>query len=205
MAAKPTQSREGVKGQLPLAESRGGASGGAWGNAPTVPPLSQLCQTCSILPPWSQAAQRPCAVTLRVRRRAPKLLSPQLAHCRARWMRPTSIGRSRFLSVLVFFVAGRFRLCGGEEGALRSPPPPLRSAHPCCLISIVAEGFRIHPCKSNAQILPHSKSRRAFAQRFFVIHKDSTLSPLIPHPCPRRLPVPSSPPPSRRRGGRSTS
>ena len=25
------------------------------------------------------------------------------------------------------------RLCGGEEGALRSPPPPLRSAHPCFL------------------------------------------------------------------------
>ena len=155
--------------------------------------------------PWSQAAQRPCAVTLRVRRRAPKLLSPQLAHCRARWARLTSIGRSRFLSVLVFFVAGRFRLCGGEEGALRSPPPPLRSAHPCCLISIVAEGFRIHPCKSNAQILPHSKSRHAFAQRFFVIHKDSTLSPLTPHPCPRMLPVPSLPPPLRRRGGRSTS
>ena len=31
-----TQSREGVKGQLPLAESRGSASGGVWGNAPTV-------------------------------------------------------------------------------------------------------------------------------------------------------------------------
>ena len=36
MEEKPTQSREGVKGQLPLAESRGGASGGVWGNAPTV-------------------------------------------------------------------------------------------------------------------------------------------------------------------------
>ena len=30
------QSREGVKGQLPLAKSRGSASGGVWGNAPTV-------------------------------------------------------------------------------------------------------------------------------------------------------------------------
>ena len=37
MVERPTESREGVKGQLPLAESRGGASGGAWGNAPTVP------------------------------------------------------------------------------------------------------------------------------------------------------------------------
>ena len=33
---RPTQSRKGVKGQLPLAESRGSASGGVWGNAPTV-------------------------------------------------------------------------------------------------------------------------------------------------------------------------
>ena len=36
MKEKSTQSREGVKGQLPLAESRGGASGRVWGNAPTV-------------------------------------------------------------------------------------------------------------------------------------------------------------------------
>ena len=144
-------------------------------------------------------------VTLRFRRRAPKLLSPQLTHCRARWARPTSIGRSRFLSVLVFFVAGRFRLCGGEEGALRSPPPPLRSAHPCCLISIVAEGFRIHPCKSNAQILPHSKSRRVLPAAAFVIHRTSTFRALIPHPCSRRLPAPFSLPPLHRRGGRSTS
>ena len=42
MAAKPTQSREGVKGQLPLAESRGGASGGVWGNAPTVPRVTSM-------------------------------------------------------------------------------------------------------------------------------------------------------------------
>ena len=37
MEERPTQSRKGVKGQLPLAESRGSASGGVWGNAPTVP------------------------------------------------------------------------------------------------------------------------------------------------------------------------
>ena len=37
MRVNSTQSREGVKWQLPLAESRGSASGGVWGNAPTVP------------------------------------------------------------------------------------------------------------------------------------------------------------------------
>ena len=42
MEERSTQSREGVKGgdfvpfRLPLAESRGGASGGVWGNAPIV-------------------------------------------------------------------------------------------------------------------------------------------------------------------------
>ena len=37
MKEKSTQSRKGVKGQLPLAESRGSASGRVWGNAPIVP------------------------------------------------------------------------------------------------------------------------------------------------------------------------
>ena len=38
MGVKPTQSRGGVKGGFPpLAESRGSASGGVWGNDPTVP------------------------------------------------------------------------------------------------------------------------------------------------------------------------
>jgi hypothetical protein len=37
MKARPTQSRGGVKGQLPLAGSRDSVPCGAWGNAPTVP------------------------------------------------------------------------------------------------------------------------------------------------------------------------
>ena len=113
MAAKPTQSRKGVKGQLPLAESRGGASGGAWGNAPTVPRATSYAKRAQ---QRAQAAQRPCAVTLRVRRRAPKLLFQPIQHCRARWARLTSIGRSRFLSVLVFFVAGISPLRRRPEG-----------------------------------------------------------------------------------------
>ena len=36
MVAKSTQSREGVKGQLPLAGCRDSVPAGAWGNAPTV-------------------------------------------------------------------------------------------------------------------------------------------------------------------------
>ena len=42
MGVKPTQSRGGVKGGSPLAESRGSASGGVWGNAPTVPRATSI-------------------------------------------------------------------------------------------------------------------------------------------------------------------
>ena len=47
------------------------------------------------------------------------------------------VGKSK----LVFIASREFRLCGGESGALRSPPTPLRSAHPCGLIFIVAGGI----------------------------------------------------------------
>ena len=236
MAAKPTQSREGVKGQLPLAESRGGASGGVWGNAPTVPRATSISNALN----KGAGSEASLPVTLRVRRRAPKLLFQPIQHCRARWARLTSIGRSRFLSVLVFFVAGISPLRRRPEGfavALWTASPTL----PCFLIFIVAEGiapagatkglsdrpletfgaatfgvvcglvlvvakrFLVCVCKSGAQILPHSKSRRVLPAAAIVIHKDSTFLALIPHPCPRMLPAPSLPPPSRRRDGRSTS
>ena len=185
-------------------------------------------------------------VTLRVRRRAPKLLSPQLAHCRARWARLTSIGNDSFLGaglfrcreisplrrrgggfalapstpsqctpmLLDFYCCRGNRAGGRDQRAMKTDEVcdrPLETFGTatfgvvCGLVLVVAKGFLVCVCKSGAQILPHSKSRHAFAQRFFVIHKDSTLSPLTPHPCPRTLPVPSSPPPLHRRGGRSTS
>ena len=158
----------------------------------------------SILPPWSQAAKRPCAVTLRVRRRAPKLLSPQLAHCRARWARLTSIGNDSFLGAGLFRCREISPLRRRGGGFALAPSTPSQCT-PMLLDFYCCRGFRIHPCKSNAQILPHSKSRRVLPAAAFVIHRTSTFRALIPHPCPRTLPVPSSPPPSRRRGGRSTS
>ena len=200
MAAKPTQSREGVKGHCPL-------------RSPEAAPLVGLGATPQpfhgrpVMPNALNKGRRqrsvPASNFARPQTRPQAALSTYSAL--SRQMGATDQHRERFVSRCWSFSLQGFRLCGGEEGALRSPPPPLRSAHPCCLISIVAEGFRIHPCKSNAEILPHSKSRHAFAQRFFVIHKDSTFLALIPHPCPRMLPAPSLPPPSRRRDGRSTS
>ena len=74
MAAKPTQSRERGQGgdfvpfRLPLAESRGGASGGVWGNAPTVPRQIYSKKTAN----KGAGSEASLPVTLRVRRRAPQ-------------------------------------------------------------------------------------------------------------------------------------
>ena len=128
------------QGTMSLAGSRGGAPCGAWGNAPTAAPLDQLCQTRQFRSTSAEqrSAFSAALVTLRSRRSAPKLLYPQLAHCRARWARPTSM-RNNFPNAGLF-CCREFRLCGDEKGAiktaerLRSPPTPLRSALPCCLI-----------------------------------------------------------------------
>ena len=71
---------------MPLAESRGGASGGVWGNAPTVPRPTNSKEIAN----KGAGSEASLPVTLRVRRRAPKLLYPLLAYCRAKWARPDS-------------------------------------------------------------------------------------------------------------------
>ena len=48
-----------------------------------------------------------------------------------------------------------FRACGRESGALRSPPTPLRSAHPCSLTVIA--GWENRNCPPSApQSFPHA-------------------------------------------------
>ena len=73
MKARPTQSRKGVKGQLPLAGSRDSVPCGVWGNAPTVPRATIILNTLN----KGAGSEASLPVTLRVRRRAPKLLFPQ--------------------------------------------------------------------------------------------------------------------------------
>ena len=71
---------------MPLAESRGGASGGVWGNAPTVPWTTSMPNALN----KGAGSEASLPVTLRSRRSAPKRLYPLLAHCRAKWARPHS-------------------------------------------------------------------------------------------------------------------
>jgi hypothetical protein len=139
MRERPTQSRKGVKGQLPLAESRGSASGGVWGNAPTVPRQTYSKEAAN----KGAGSEASLPVTSRVLRRAPKLLIRLTVLCRAKWRDQTAC---------LSDVAGLFRKQGnsplrrrggGNENrrSLRLPPTPLRSAHPCFLVFIVAGAF----------------------------------------------------------------
>ena len=73
MKARPTQSRGGVKGQLPLAGSRDSVPCGVWGNAPTVPRQTSISNALN----KGAGSEASLPVTLRVRRRAPQLLFPQ--------------------------------------------------------------------------------------------------------------------------------
>ena len=74
---------------MPLAGSRDSVPCGVWGNAPTVPrPTNPKGQVNK-----GAGSEASLPVTSRVLRRAPNLLFRPLAHCRAKWARPTSIER----------------------------------------------------------------------------------------------------------------
>ena len=79
MKVRPTQSRKGVKGgdfvpfRLPLAGARDSVPCGVWGNAPTVPRATSMPNALN----KGAGSEASLPLTLRVRRRAPKLLFPQ--------------------------------------------------------------------------------------------------------------------------------
>ena len=78
MKARPTQSREGVKGGLrPFSSApcrvKGRVPCGVWGNTPTVPRAISIANALN----KGAGSEASLPVTLRVRRRAPKLLFPQ--------------------------------------------------------------------------------------------------------------------------------
>ena len=73
MKARPTQSRKGVKGQCPLWGQGAKLPCGAWGNAPTVPRATSISNALN----KGAGSEASLPVTLRVRRRASKLLFPQ--------------------------------------------------------------------------------------------------------------------------------
>ena len=128
--AQRGQGGDFVPFRLPLAGSRDSVPCGVWGNAPTVPRATSMPNALN----KGAGSEASLPVTLRVLRRAPKLLYPPLAHCRAKWARPTC------WSCPQAGVSPLRRRRGGNENrrSLRSPPTPLRSAPPCNWILIAA-------------------------------------------------------------------
>nr|DAR78448.1 MAG TPA: hypothetical protein [Caudoviricetes sp.] len=70
---------------MPLAGCRDSVPAGVWGNAPTVPRTTSMPNALN----KGAGSEASLPVTLRVLRRAPKLLYPTSMQCRARWARPT--------------------------------------------------------------------------------------------------------------------
>ena len=140
MVAKPTQSREGVKGQLPLAGCRDSVPAGVWGNAPTVPRATNSKEAAN----KGAGSEASLAVTLRVLRRASKLLFRPIAHCRARWARPDcwSFSHTCAANCGCFFPqAGDFVSAEATKGFPLALWKPSARSLPCSLTFIVAGEF----------------------------------------------------------------
>ena len=124
-ALKPG-SRKRVKGQCPLRGQGAELPCGVWGNAPTVPRATSMPNALN----KGAGSEASLPVTLRVRRRAPKLLFPTSVLCRAKWARPCSWSYNQSCS---FAQAGVSRLWARPKGnenrrSLRSPFGNLRVA-----------------------------------------------------------------------------
>ena len=147
MVEMPTQSRGGVKGGIPLAGSRGSAPCGVWGNAPTVPRAIKAINSKGKANKGA-GSEASLPVTLRFLRSAPQAALFNVYAVSRRWR-----DRTAYLSdMAACFRKQEFRACGRESGALRSPPTPLRSAHPCGLTFIAtlvcASADAIMPCRN---------------------------------------------------------
>ena len=140
MGERPTQSRErGQGGNSPLRGQGAELPCGVWGNAPTVPRVTSMLNALN----KGAGSEASLPVTLRIRRCAPSLLHPPLAHCRAKWARPSI---SHFLFYNATFEMQGFRHCGGDA-EFSSRPPTLSACAPmflvfsCCLLFLAAGGF----------------------------------------------------------------
>ena len=148
MKARPTQSRKGVKGdfvpfRLPLAGSRDSVPCGVWGNAPTVPRPTNPKEPVN----KGAGSEASLPVTLRVRRRAPKLLFPQDSVMNLFFGRQ----RSRRLHRCAF-------PCSGANQATKASPREgngRAAAKPCLTAHTTTESHP--PCRSCSAHNPAAK------------------------------------------------
>ena len=121
MGVRPTQSRGGVKGGFPLAGSRGGAPLWGLGQRPN-------CRTGDHSQGSHQQRRRQRSVP--ASNFAHPQMRPQLAlpttRTLSRQMGATDQHREKWFSCCWSFLLHGFRLCGGDQRALRSPSGLLR-------------------------------------------------------------------------------
>ena len=89
MKEKTTESREGVKGGIPPCGVKGRSSLVGFGATPQLLVVKPTMPNALKLGNLVAGSEASLPVTSRVRRRAPNLLYPPLAHCRAKWARPS--------------------------------------------------------------------------------------------------------------------
>ena len=150
MVEMPTQSRGGVKGQLPLAGSRDSVPCGVWGNAPTVPRQTNSKGTAH----KGAGSEASLPVTSRVLRRAPKPLYPTTVLCRAKWARPScwSCDHSRS-----FPNAGDFASAEASRGLCDRPRHPFAADTPPLDFSRSKGNADDSPCRNAStykEVLP---------------------------------------------------
>ena len=124
--ARSSRNAKTGQGAMPLAGSRDSVPCGVWGNAPTVPRATSMPNALN----KGAGSEASLPVTLRVLRRAPKLLFPPLAHSRASWARPNSMTADHSWSFPQAGVSPLRRRPKGSENrrSLRSPFGNLRVA-----------------------------------------------------------------------------
>ena len=134
MRVNSTQSRKGVKGKISPCRVKGQRPLWGLGQRPNRfagdQPKGKIQQRC-------RQRSVPASNFARPQTRPQAADSTNCAVSRQMGATVLLVGKSK----LVFIASRGFRLCGGESGALRSPPTPLRSAHLCGLIFIVAGGI----------------------------------------------------------------
>ena len=127
MKVRPTQSRGGVKGQLPLAGSRDSVPCGVWGNAPTIPRATSMPNALN----KGAGSEASLPVTLRVRRRAPQAALPPSFREKPKTrplrigkrVRPAAVNQPSGLTSVILSVFSRNRACDDSIGTLLSRLP----------------------------------------------------------------------------------
>ena len=150
MTKRPTESRGGVKGGTsslfvcPLRGQGAELPCGVWGNAPTVARQTYSKEEVK----QSRGSEASRAQTSRFLKRAPQAALFNVYAVSRRWRDRTAC----LSDMAACFRKQGFRACGRELWALRSPPTPLRSAHPCGLTFIAtlvcASADAIMPCRN---------------------------------------------------------